>query len=104
MIYIKTDENNFVESINFKPFDSEHGLGKTEADLLIEGFLVESIPEPDQIEGQSAKMFYTEADGFTFQYEDIPPTPEELQAENNNAMAEYLVDLDFRICSIELGL
>ncbi len=92
MVFLKIDsETNMVNYFHMKPFDSRHGLGKTEIELLQEGFLIDSIPEPEQIEGKSVKMFYTEADGFWFEYEDIPPTPEELrQKEIDGLKAELL--------------
>jgi len=72
------------------------------------GFLVEDIPEPKQIEGKSSVMFYTPEQGFWFEYADIPKTPEQIQAEKidllENQTAEYMVDLDFRLSNIELGL
>jgi hypothetical protein len=103
-MFIKTDDNNLVTYCHRKPFDQKYGLGKAEDELLQTGFLVEEVPIPEQIEGKSAKTFYTEANGFTFEYEDIQKTPEQIQEETNNSTAEYIVDLDFRLSNIELGL
>jgi hypothetical protein len=90
------------------PFDDINGLGKTEEELLQIGYLVDEVPEPEQIEGKSSMMFYTPERGFWFEYIDIPKTPEQLQAEKidqlENQTAEYMVDLDFRLSNIELGL
>ncbi|MBK5244279.1 MAG: hypothetical protein JJE18_04510 [Eubacteriaceae bacterium] len=81
MIFIKTLENNSIDFIHYMPFDPVNGMGKTEEELLQVGFLVEEIPEPEQTEGMSSMMFYTAMNGFWFDYEEIPKTPEQIQIE-----------------------
>lgn len=108
MIYLETDSQRKVVSTYFMPFDENYGLGKTESELEITGFLVEEIPTPESIEGKYSNVFYTKEKGFWFEYVDIPKTPEQIQAEKianiENQTAEYMVDLDFRLSNIELGL
>lgn len=59
---------------HYMPFDAVDGLGKTEAELLKEGVLVDEIPEPEQIDGKIATPYYTEKDGYHYIYEDAPQT------------------------------
>ncbi|URN85887.1 hypothetical protein [Acetobacterium wieringae] len=102
MIYFRTNkDSNLVELIHYKPFDKNYGLGKTEEELGLEGFLVESIPEPEEIEGKIAVMYYTEADGFIFQYEDIPKTAEQIQAE---AIESLRNDLNSAIIELSMAI
>jgi hypothetical protein len=107
MKFIKTEENKVI-LVHYMPFDDINGLGKTEEELLQTGYLVEEIPELEQIDGKSAITYYTPEQGFWFEYADIPKTPEQIQAEKidllENQTAEYMVDLDFRLSNIELGL
>lgn len=109
MIYITVDADNEVKQQHFMPFDEIYGLGKTEAELLREGFLVDSIPQPEQRAGKSPILYYTPATNvFHYEYVDIPKAPEQIQAEKianiENQTAEYMVDLDFRLSNIELEL
>lgn len=108
MIFIKTSSGNRVNFIHYKPFDEINGLKKTETELRQEGFLVESLPTVEEVDGKNIVYFYTETGGFSHEYADIPKTPEQIQAEKldqlENQTAEYMVDLDFRLSNIELGL
>ncbi|PKM74645.1 MAG: hypothetical protein CVU92_05410 [Firmicutes bacterium HGW-Firmicutes-17] len=109
MIYITVDGNNLVKFQHFLPVDEVHGLGKTEEELLIEGYLVDSIPQPEQQAGKVPILYYTpETNVFHYEYNDIPKTPEQIQAEKivsiENQTAEAMVDIDFRLSNIELGL
>lgn len=108
MIFIKTNSDNQVTFIHYKPFDEINGLKKTETELSQEGFLVESLPDAEQIEGKDVVYSYTKADGFTFAYIDILKTPDQIQAEKTelleNQTAEYFLDIDFRVSNIELGI
>jgi hypothetical protein len=102
MKYIKTDNaNDRLMYINNFPFDTKHGLGKTEEELLQDGFLVEDIPKPEQIEGKSATTYYTTEQGFWFEYADIPKTPEQIQAEKidqlNTDMNSAIMELTMLI-------
>lgn len=107
MVFIQTEENK-VEFCHYMPFHQGCGLGKTEEELLQIGYLVDSIPEPKEIEGKFSTLFFTPEQGFWFEYADIPKKPEQIQAEKvdllENQTAEYMVDLDFRLSNIELGL
>ena len=43
MIYIRT-KNGRITFTHYMPFDPVYGLGKTEAELLETGYLVEAVP------------------------------------------------------------
>lgn len=43
MVFIKT-ENDKVTYMHYMPFDKIYGLGKTKAELLRDGYLVDAIP------------------------------------------------------------
>ncbi|URN84996.1 hypothetical protein [Acetobacterium wieringae] len=108
MLFIKTNSDNQVTFIHYKPFDEINGLKKTETELLKEGFLVESLPAVEEVEGKNVIYFYTQTGGFSHEYFDVPKTKEQIYAEKldqlENQTAEYMVDLDFRLSNIELGL
>lgn len=71
MIFIKVDKINKVTFQHFIPFDEINGLHKTEEELLQEGYLVESIPEPEQIEGKIPILKYDGANLY-YEYQDAP--------------------------------
>jgi len=76
MIFIKVDEDERVTYTHFFPFDSLVGLGKTEAELLGLGYLVEMIPEPEVQEGKLAILCFNRGTKELFYaYEDIPSQP-----------------------------
>ena len=91
MIYIKPNNYDGFD-VHYIPFDEVYGLGKTEEELLQEGYLVESIPEPEVIEGKAPVMKYDPATNTVYyEYVDIPPAPKtaeqliaDQQAEINN--------------------
>lgn len=104
MIYIKTDSENRVNYTHYIPFDPIHGLGKTEAELLQDGHLVEIIPEPTEIQGKIHVLKFTVDKGVYYEYIDREPTDREKIVAVENQTAEAMVDIDFRISNIELGL
>lgn len=114
MIYLSdlqqiTESKYEVGYIHYMPFDKEHGLDMTREELEQEGILVDSVPEPEHIDGKSAVLYCNpETKELWFEYADIPKTPEQIQAEKidllENQTAEAMVDLDFRLSNIELGL
>lgn len=63
MIYIEINSTGEVVYINYKGLN----LGK--------GFEIDSIPEPEQIEGKVPVMYYRNG-AIEYEYEDVPPTPE----------------------------
>ncbi|WP_432408570.1 hypothetical protein [Wukongibacter sp. M2B1] len=71
MIYLEVNDEGFVTFQHNMPFDAKHGLRKTQEQLEQEGILVNSIPEPEQIEGKQAVLYYDETQGLYYQYEDI---------------------------------
>lgn len=78
MVFIEVDESTKnVTYRHFTPFDDEDGLNKTEEELLQEGFLVDSIPEPKQIEGKTPVLKY---DGTKLYYEYVDAPIDEMTA------------------------
>lgn len=71
MIYIQISENNVIGFQHHKPFDEKFGLGKTQEELLQEGILVDSIPEPEQIEGKVPILKY-DGTKLYYEYQDVP--------------------------------
>lgn len=63
MIYIEINSAGKVVYINYQG----ENLGK--------GFEIQSIPEPEQIEGKLPVMYYRNG-AIEYEYEDVPPTPE----------------------------
>ena len=85
MNYIETT-NRKVTFIHYLPFDPEYGLGKTEAELLETGYLVEAIPEyaGEVPEGKAPELHY---DGTAFSWELIDlPKKADTQAEKIAAL------------------
>jgi hypothetical protein len=61
-----------VGLIHYMPFDKEHGMGKTEEELLQIGVLVDEIPYPTPQEGKGHKLIYNENTGTVrIEYFDI---------------------------------
>ena len=79
MIYIETNPTTHgIGYTHYMPFDKELGLKnedgtlKTEAQLKETGFLVESVPTVPHIEGKRGYVTYTEENGFSFEYIELP--------------------------------
>lgn len=93
MIFVKINSENIVEYVHYHPFDETHGLGKTEEELLSEGLLVESIPEPDE-NGKGYILKYNPDDkSFYYEYYDLPLTTEEQIQQLLDANAELTYQL-----------
>ena len=85
MNYIETT-NGKVTFTHYLPFDPVYGLGKTEAELLETGYLVEEIPEyvGEVPEGKAPELRY---DGTAFSWELIDlPKKADTQAEKIAAL------------------
>ena len=87
MIFIRTEDNKIVYT-HYMPFDETYGLGKTEDELLQDGYLVDAIPdyEGEVPDGKIAELHY---DGSMFSYvlADKPKSQED-------AMKEKLTSLE----------
>ena len=85
MIFLKFDNRNRLTYRHNFPFHEKHGLGKTEEQLVKEGVLVEQLPAKlPEAEGKIQELYYIEGQ-LEWQYEDIPPTPQEKE---NQKIAE----------------
>lgn len=91
-----TDIKYKIGFIHNMPFDDEHGLGKTQAELESIGILVEEVPEPQIAENQRVAGHFINptTKEIWYEYEDIPPTTEEILQQQindlNMAMAAIL--------------
>lgn len=104
-----TDADLIANCVHHLPFDEVHGLHKTVEELNQTGILVENLEDPNAGEYQSSILHVNPNTKATwYEYVDMPKTPEQIQAEKienlENQTAEYMVDLDFRLSNIELGL
>ena len=103
MIFVKSDETGKVQMVHYMPLDAVYGLGKTEEELVLEGCLVDSMPdEPIPVEGKCPVLYFEQSTNtLYFEMEDIPPvllTPEQQEvvdlkqqiADLNIAMAEIM--------------
>lgn len=85
MVYIQTTDGR-ITFTHYMPFDPVHGLGKTEAELLETGYLVEAVPEyaGEVPEGKAPELRY---DGTAFSWELIDlPRKADTQAEKIAAL------------------
>jgi hypothetical protein len=91
MYFIKYDAETESLLVHAMPFHKKYGFGKTKEELEQEGFFVESIPEPQQIEGKAPILRCNPTTKeLWYEYEDIPPTPEELQQEQLGILGQQL--------------
>lgn len=111
MIYLSnlqkaSDTDNIVNMIHAMPFDPLVGLGKTEEQLLENGFLVEELPANLVSVGQVAILHINPITlEMYYEYQDEPETALKKELSDISvSTAEYMVDLDFRLSNIELGL
>lgn len=107
MIYIQTDKDtNLITMIHYMPFDPQHGMKDDDGVLLTEeqlketGFLVDALPKAEYIQGKRAIIYYTEADGFTVKYVDVPKVD---YPNVPQAMTEKIQD-DLTLAFIEAGI
>jgi len=76
MSYIRIDSNNVVISTHNCPMHPIWGLGKTEAELLKEGYFVDHMPTADTLEGKCAVLKYNPTTkSLYYEYIDALPTP-----------------------------
>lgn len=84
-----TEEKFSIGFIHYMPFDKKNGLGKTKEGLEKEGILIENLPEPKQIKGKQAIMYFNPIKKEVFyEYNDIPKSKEEMVQDNFNQLKE----------------
>ncbi|AKA69826.1 hypothetical protein [Clostridium scatologenes] len=77
-----SDTKYSVGYTHYKPLDEINGLKKSKEQLEQEGILVDSILEPQQIEGKQAVMYWNPVDKVIFyEYEDIQKSKEVTEKE-----------------------
>lgn len=92
--FIQDEKGLRVGFVHNMPFDEVNGLGKTEEELRQIGALVDEIPEPEQIEGKIAVMYYNpQTNSVYYEYIDRPLTPEEELRQRIELMQQALDNL-----------
>ena len=87
--FVQDEKGLRVGFIHHMPFDLRNGMGKTEQELLQIGALVDDIPEPEQIEGKNAVLYYNpETNSVYYEYIDRPLTDQERIEELEKAILE----------------
>lgn len=104
MIFLRVDGEE-VTTIHYMPFDTEHGLNKTAEELEQEGILVDSIPEPEEVEGKDPVLYCNpETKELWYEYEDIPKTEEEIQAEKVESLEQSIAELTMAMTMMMGGI
>lgn len=81
-----------VTLIHNMPFDPVNGMGKSEAELIQMGVLLDHIPEPEKRPGKTALPYYTPERGFYWEYQDTPAGPAtSADIEAVNAKLDYFM-------------
>lgn len=91
MIYVKVNENNEVYYIHHMPFDKIHGLHKTREELEQSGYFVDSIPEPQIVEGKIAVLKYNNGELY-YEYQDAPSLPSSPEEQLNLVLGSLLLE------------
>ena len=87
--FVQDEKGLRVGFIHHMPFDLRNGMGKTEQELLQIGALVDDIPEPEQIEGKNAVLYYNpETNSVYYEYIDRPLTDQERIEQLEKAILE----------------
>lgn len=90
MIFIKVNDDKRVVYRNAEYVS----LSDERKEKIGEGILVDSIPEPEQIEGKAPILYCNpETKELWYEYEDIPPTKEELLEQKIQAQERAIAEL-----------
>jgi hypothetical protein len=94
MIYVEYDENGTVTYRHNFPLDENTGMGKTEAELLASGALVEAAPEPDKTELEAGKVAVEKYDpgNNEIYYEYTTPSPAKMNTEEKVEFLQEQLD------------
>lgn len=109
MIFLMLDEKGNIANMHGDPFDEIYGLGKTKEELLKIGYLIDGeIPQPLPHPGKVPELKFNKITNiFYYDYLDDPDSPEAIQKtlkEEIEGQMDYLVDVDFRLSLVELGI
>ena len=98
MIYVFVKDKNSINTDILSTFFDEKYVPE---DQKMNAVQVESLPEPQHIEGKMAVLKYNGVENlFYYEYVDRPPTPEDELATIRNENAELL----FRSASMEMEM
>jgi hypothetical protein len=107
--YIKTYEDGTIYLENNDPEMYSLYTGKTEEEMLEEGYLIDKIPIVPVPPGKKLVKKYSPASGLTQELIDIEgyiTQSEEIQnlKQDLDMQINYSLDMDFRLSILELGL
>ncbi len=115
-MYILIGQNNLVLTASQTISYQENGNPEVDSGMAYAKYMVKYVKEVPSTPSDFADMkyFYTEPGGFVpdlnwtdpnMAFDPIAAETKILElSEINNSTAEYMVDLDFRLSNIELGL
>ena len=87
--FVQDEKGLKVGFVHNMPFHEQHGMGKTQEELQQIGALVDDIPEPEQIEGKNAVLYYNpETNSVYYEYIDRPLTDQERIEQLEKAILE----------------
>lgn len=87
--FVQDEKGLKVGFVHNMPFHEQYGMGKTQEELQQIGALVDDIPEPEQIEGKNAVLYYNpETNSVYYEYIDRPLTDQERIEQLGKAILE----------------
>ncbi|MGE8080522.1 hypothetical protein [Peribacillus loiseleuriae] len=91
MIFIQTNEEGLLVTVHHQPFHEKWGYKKTENELLEIGYLVESIPEFEEVEGKESVIKYING-VFFVEYKERELTVEEQLQQAQSDLGTLLLE------------
>ena len=77
MYYLQSDDQNKIVFIHNMPLDAVYGMNKTKEELLSTGYLVDSIPTPEDRVNE-VPILYIQPESMTLYYLYEPTIPVEV--------------------------
>lgn len=97
-IYITLNNDSSILFTCNKPFHPIYGLGKTEVELLKDGYFVENIPTPPFIEGKDGRVYFNpQTLEFSFKYIDKPKEEIDILKEELATQKQSILELSMLI-------
>lgn len=91
-VYIRVDNSNRVVFAHKLPFDPVCGLNTSREELLKNGYLIDSIPEPSAAVGKRAVLYYDhEQKKVYYEYTPVPLSTRERLSLIEDALNEMIM-------------
>jgi hypothetical protein len=115
-MYILINQENLVLTASQSILYQDNGNPEVDSGMAYAKYMVKQVIEVSEIPSDfdEMKYFYTESGGFVLKqdwtdpniaFDPIAAQTKMLElSESSNTTAEYMVDLDFRLSNIELGI